>query len=63
MSSERTDAQCPECNGKFKVSMQDAMRGRLARCPRGHLVHLKDEGGQIGKLERELRKIDEDFRF
>lgn len=63
MSSERIDVECPECDLNFKVTMHDVIRGRSVRCPSGHAVRLKDEGGEIAKMERELRKLDQNFRF
>lgn len=63
MASQRIDVECPECDRKFKVTMQDVINGRSVRCPVGHSVRLKDEGGAAGKLERELKKIDKGFSF
>lgn len=63
MNSERIDVECPECDRPFKVTMQDVIRGRSVRCPSGHSFQLEDEGGEIAKMERELRNIDKDFRF
>lgn len=63
MPSERVSADCPECGRSFSITIQDVIRGRKVSCPGGHQVQLVDEGGEAAKMERELRKIDPNFRL
>ncbi len=63
MSSQQIAIDCPECSRSLCVGVQDIIRGRSVRCPSGHSIRLHDEGGKLAKAERDLRKLDKDFRF
>ena len=52
------DADCPECGGKVRFSLDDLARERTVRCSRGHAVTLKDEGGGAAKANKSLRDLD-----
>lgn len=52
------DADCPECGGEVRFSLDDLARECTVRCSRGHSVALKDEGGGAAKATKSLRDLD-----
>lgn len=45
---------CPACGSSLKVTLADVQRGRVVRCPRGHEVHLKEDGDNIRRVDRSI---------
>ena len=45
---------CPECDAKMKVSMEDIANERTETCVKGHRVTLKDHGGGFSKAQKAL---------
>ena len=58
-------ADCPEdgCNGMIPFTMADVRHERTVRCGHGHSVQLRDDGGGARQMERQLRRIDPNFRW
>ncbi len=56
------DLDCPGCGGKLKVTAAQVSRGATVRCPRGHSIKLKDEGGGMRRAQRALDDLDKTIR-
>ena len=56
------DIECPECQSKLRVSLEDVAKQRTVRCPQGHSIKLVDEGGGFRKAEKSLSDLDKAIR-
>ena len=56
------DADCPECGGVVRFSLDDLARQRTVRCSRGHAVTLKDERGGAAQASKSLRDLDKSIK-
>jgi hypothetical protein len=56
------DADCPECGGVVRFSLDDLAGPRPVRCSRGHDVTLKDEGGGAAQASKSLHDLDKSIK-
>jgi hypothetical protein len=52
MDVEVPGVECRECGSAMKVTVEDIAKQRTKRCPRGHAVQMKDQGGGVGKVNK-----------
>ena len=55
-------ADCPNCGGSVRFSLDDVAKERTVRCARGCEVTLQDGDGGAGKASASLRDLDRSLK-
>ena len=50
------EVPCPQCGAAIAVSLADVQAEATVHCPAGHPLHLANEGGPAGLLDRLLSR-------
>lgn len=66
LGSKKIDINCPDCNHKHEVSLQQVANGTTVKCNCGTTIKLHDQGGSakrgINDINASMKKLQDIFK-